>query len=172
MSSQLLDDGYFETTRTELGELLYRLKYRSEPDTIDALAEAAADFIAQQWGHFSLATILPIPPSESRSLQPVPVIARRVGKKMGIPVDERYLMKIKPTPGLKNIEDPAERQRVLIDAFGVRDTAYAGKHILLFDDLYRSGTTFRAATEALIRQGQLTKQNVHVLAVTKTRSKR
>ena len=43
-----------------------------------------------------------------------------------------------------------------------------GKSILLFDDLYRSGSTMNAVTNLLVDQGAA--EAVRVLAVTKTRS--
>ena len=42
-------DGYghpqFETVRSELGELLYKLKYRADPSAVDSIAETAAGFL-------------------------------------------------------------------------------------------------------------------------------
>ncbi len=173
ISSVPLDDGHFATTRTELGELLYQLKYRGNAGTLDNLADAIATFIREQWGIGTLAAILPIPPSDtSRRFQPVPALARRVGQKTSIAVAENYLDKVRATPGLKNIDSPDERRRILDGAFRVRDKRFAGKHILLLDDLYRSGVTLRIATDTLIQQGGLTTEGVHVLTVTKTRSNR
>ena len=44
-------DGYghpqFETVRSELGELLYKLKYRADPSAVDSIAETAAEFLAE-----------------------------------------------------------------------------------------------------------------------------
>lgn len=173
LSSVLLDDGYFDTTRTELGELLYRLKYRGDSAKLPTLAEIAANFVRAHWDKIPLAAIIPIPPSDTlRTFQPVQVMARGLGQRAEIPVVERYLVKRKATPSLKNIDSPEERRRILEGVFRVRDRSLAGKHVLLFDDLYRSGATLEAATEALIEQGGLTRQSIHVLTITKTRTKR
>jgi competence protein ComFC len=173
LSSTALGDGHFNTIRTEIGDLLYRLKYRSDMSAADAIAAAVADFVRWRWQHLQIAALIPIPPSDlSRSFQPVQLIARRVGQRTGIPVKEGHLIKTKMTPGLKNIDSPDERRRLLDGAFRVRDATLAGQHILLFDDLYRSGTTLQASTSALIEQGGLTRHGIHVLTVTKTRSKR
>ena len=45
-----------------------------------------------------------------------------------------------------------------------------GKNILLFDDLYRSGETLKAVCNIVANQGGA--NNVYVLTITKTRSKR
>ncbi|WP_337738617.1 ComF family protein [Agrobacterium vitis] len=44
----------------------------------------------------------------------------------------------------------------------------AGKNILLFDDVFRSGTTLNEITKVLLEQGQAS--SVRVLTITKTRS--
>ncbi len=48
-STYLGDDDYghpmFDTKRTELGELLYRLKYTSDASVVDELANTAGQFV-------------------------------------------------------------------------------------------------------------------------------
>ncbi|MBL8634234.1 MAG: hypothetical protein JNM40_13515 [Myxococcales bacterium] len=61
----------------------------------------------------------------------------------------------------------ARRQQM--DGLYVVDAAQTqGKRILLFDDLFRSGSTMNAITEALLGPGQAT--IVYALTITKTRS--
>jgi competence protein ComFC len=72
---------------------------------------------------------------------------------------------------LKNVDDPAERQRLLRDSMSLSEAHdVSGKKILLVDDLYRSGATLSIATELLIDEGRA--DSVSVLTMTKTRSKR
>jgi competence protein ComFC len=59
----------FESTRTELGELLFRLKYRSDRSAIVPIAQAASDFI-RSWNP-ELDVIVPASPSKSRAVQPL-----------------------------------------------------------------------------------------------------
>src|SRR5205085_12270582 len=59
----------FDTKRTELGELLYRLKYRSDRSVVAKIVETAAHFITS-WNP-GLNVILPVPPSKQRVYQPV-----------------------------------------------------------------------------------------------------
>lgn len=75
--------------------------------------------------------------------------------------------KTKNTPELKNVSTPQEKYDILKDVFEVSDQSIKGKTVLLLDDLYDSGATLRAITNALYEQGGAGK--VKVLALTKTR---
>src|SRR5689334_10517068 len=76
-STYLGDDEYgyprFSTTRSPVGELLYRLKYRQDKTAIDPLAQAAANFCRKTW-RLRIDAILPVPPTQARRLQPVQAI--------------------------------------------------------------------------------------------------
>ena len=72
-------DGYghpqFETVRSELGELLYKLKYRADPSAVDTIAETAAEFLAEKW-RVNVDLIMPVPHSNTgRKRQPVLEVA-------------------------------------------------------------------------------------------------
>ena len=67
----------FDTKRTEVGELLFQLKYRSETSALDELAEAAAQFLAS-WDP-GIEIIIPVPPSRSyRPVQPVIALSEEI----------------------------------------------------------------------------------------------
>ena len=146
-------------------------QYLNDESQIGTLARVAAGFIsAHVQPSFAIDAIVPIPPSDlDRPLQPVPLVAREVGKILGIVVDETYLRKVKPTPNLKNIEDLRERLEILRGAFRV-DQRYTGKVVLLFDDLYRSGATLAMAAGVVRWAGHV--KAVLVLTLTKTRTRR
>lgn len=75
----------FSTQRTEIGELLFQLKYRSDEAALAELVEAGASFI-KRWGVQS-SLIVPIPPTRSyRKLQPVARLAEGIGAELRIPV--------------------------------------------------------------------------------------
>jgi len=79
-------------------------------------------------------------------------------------------IKRKKTEQLKDITDPIEREEILKNSFGVKDLRYKDSKVLLFDDLYRSGATLREITKVLYENGRV--QNVYVLTLTKTRTRR
>ena len=61
------------------------------------------------------------------------------------------------------------RLRLLEDAHEVDATVVAGRRVLLFDDLFRSGATMNAITKGLRAAGAT---EVFALAITRSRSKR
>ena len=93
-----------------------------------------------------------------------------MGHKIGVPVDISSLQKLKSTSQLKTIDDPTQRNEILNGAFTVRTNSIYGKTILLFDDLFRSGTTLEAVCHVLMNKGRV--KEVYVFTITKTRSKR
>jgi predicted amidophosphoribosyltransferase len=154
----------FDTLRSEVGELLYKLKNKGDKSVVTEIAAAAVELVKPSIQKIDL--IVPVPPSTQRSVQPVKLLAAAIGEKLNIPVVEA-VTKTKDTPQLKNVYDLDERAKILKGAFSISD-AVKGKRVLLFDDLYRSGATMNAITEALIDQGKAA--DVMALTITKTRS--
>lgn len=164
-------DGSFDTQRTEIGELLYQLKYKYDKSKIEPIAEVAANFLKSRKVFPYLAAIIPVPPSElNRPFQPVQELAIRVGEKVILPVELDYLIKDKETQPIKRFEDEQSRKKQLKGAFKVMDNRFAGKYLLLFDDLFRSGETLNEITDVLLEEGKVSR--VFVLTITKTRTKR
>lgn len=156
----------YETERSQIGELLYRLKYRSDQSVIPQIVRLVMAF-----AHFkTIDVIIPVPPSHTdQSFQPVVEVAKAIGAELNLPVLTDTVKKVKVTPALKNVEDVAERKKILQGAFEVSPQGVlSGKMVLLFDDLYRSGATLSSLTSVLYNQGKA--KSVKVLTLTKTRS--
>jgi len=171
-STYIGDDEYghpmFDTKRSEVGELLYRLKYRSDKSVLDDLVQTATEFL-RSWNP-GVSAIIPVPPHRSgRPQQPVYLLAEAVGKQLGIPVRADAVFKAKEVPELKNVYGYDERLGLLKGAHRVEPSVVAGQKVLLFDDLYRSGATMNAITAVLYDQGRTAE--VFALAITRTRSK-
>jgi len=99
-STYLGDDEYghprFSTTRSPVGELLYQLKYRQDRKAVDQLAEASASFCKETW-RLKVDTIIPVPPTQARRVQPVQVVAEALAALLGVPLC-KGLKKVKKTP--------------------------------------------------------------------------
>ena len=156
----------FDTVRTELGEMVFRLKYRSDTTVVDVLAATIATFVHDEW-KLVVDLIVPIPPSRDRRIQPVLIVAVALSKRLGVRCDSRCVKRTKDIPELKNVYDFSERQRLLQGVHSIRQSSTVGKRVLVFDDLFRSGATMNAVTDVLVHQGGAAE--VYALAITRTR---
>ena len=157
----------FDTVRPEIAQLLYQLKYGSDQQAARGIIDAAANYLRPHRSKFAM--IIPVPPSTVRTLQPVILLARGIGAALGVPVVE-CIRTTRATTQLKGVTDRDKRQELVAGLYAVDPTQTAGKSILLFDDLFRSGTTMNAVTDVLMKQGRASV--VRVLTITKTRSNR
>jgi predicted amidophosphoribosyltransferase len=168
VSSTPTGDPYyrFDTKRTELGELLFRIKYRAGGRTVLADIVDTAEQFVREWKP-PIDCVVPAPSSLTRKTQPAVEIARELATRLGLPVYEEAVVKVKTTPQMKNIDDWSERQRVLAEAVQVGRNDVKGKSVLLFDDLIESGSTLRRTAEVLLKDGGA--QAIYALVLTRTR---
>lgn len=157
----------FDTKRSDLGELLYRLKYVSDSAVIEEIAATATDFL-RTWNP-SFAYIVPVPPSRARCLQPVLVLAEAIGKNLGMRVRPDAITRVKAIPQLKDVFGYDARVKLLEGAHSADPAIVEGNGILLFDDLFRSGATMNSITETLYGIGKAS--DVFGLTITRTRSR-
>lgn len=155
----------FETTRTELGEVLYRLKYRRDQSAVGPIARAACEFV-RSWNP-RVDVIVPATPSKERPVQPLLQIADELGRLLKLPVNNASVRKAKTTPELKNV-DYAQRVELLKGAHALEGDALRGRRVLLLDDLYQSGATMNALARLLMETGGASA--IFALALTKTRN--
>jgi predicted amidophosphoribosyltransferase len=158
----------YRNTRSEMGELVYQLKYQHDSSVINKIVD-----LLQTIKYFNkMDVVIPIPPSnKNRANQPVYAIATEFGKRFNIAVYLDILEKSKGSQELKGIANPDERQKALKNSMHIaKNYDLSGKSILLIDDLYRSGSTLKVATELLYSEASA--KNVYALTMTKTRSNR
>ena len=155
----------FDTVRTEVGELLYRLKYKGQKDALEDLVNVAAGFICS-WGPV-IDAVVPVPPTRVRATQPVLLLATGLARKLQLPLRDVVRRQQSPKE-LKNVFDYHERIKLLENAHDVTCTVVRGKSVLLVDDLYRSGATLNAVAVALRTKGKVSA--VYAFAATRTRS--
>ena len=155
----------FDTQRSPLGELIYRLKYKADKSVVPTIVGALVQFIRKSG--IQADVLVCVPPSKQRLYQPVAEIASELGKSLGIPFDSTSLRKVKTTPQMKDIGDFSERAAALKTAFVVNKN-FDGKVLLLIDDLFQSGATLNVVATVLKKEGSA--KAVHVIALTRTRS--
>jgi predicted amidophosphoribosyltransferase len=148
----------YDTKRSEAGELLYRLKYRSDMTAANDIVAAASTYLKPYLAKFDL--IVPVPPSGTRALQPVITLAKGIGAATKLPVAECVTLTRSATQ-LKGVMDSAKRKELLAGLHAVDAAQSKGKRILLFDDLFRSGSTMNAITDLLLGEGKAASVSAH-----------
>lgn len=157
----------YDNVRSEIGELLNRLKYSRDQTAVPEIIETAARYLAPRRTEFDL--IVPVPPSTVRAVQPVALMAEGIGAALGLPVIA-CVKTTRATAQLKDVFDRDKRSELLAGLHAVDPEHTAGKNVLLFDDLFRSGATMNAIAQVLMTDGQAA--SVHAFTITRTRSHR
>lgn len=157
ISSSYIGDnefGYpqFDTLRTEVGEALYRLKYRQDFTQADPLAAEIQQHLLPRFDPIGL--IVPMPATNPRPRQPVTEVARALAKRMGLTCFENLLVKAPAAagaPSLKDILGKEAKVAAMKGRFTINDEIVENGrwNALLVDDLYDSGASMEAACAAL-----------------------
>jgi len=139
----------FETTRTEVGESIFQLKYRNDWGQVKLLAQAINEHIYSKL--FKVGFIVPMPASTPRLRQPVTEIANELGGLVRVPVFSNLLLKAENGKSLKDLNTKEEKIEAIGNSFSVNDKiTNAGRwDVLLVDDLFHTGASMEAACNAL-----------------------
>ena len=156
---------HFDNQRSEMGELVYRLKNKQDTSAVAGIV----NLLDKIGGLENFDCIIPVPATnKDRPYQPVELVAAAICKRRSIKLLKNYLVN-DGGQQLKNVTDPSVRDELLRKALQiVGKTSIENKKVLLFDDIYRSGSTLKVATDLLYRKGKA--REVCVLTLTKTRS--
>ena len=162
--------GYgWENEHTEIGEALYGLKYKNDQSKAWFLAQQAVTFLWDKDLVRKLDIVIPVPFSQKRYFQPVHELAKVIGQEIEVSADLKYVYKTSSCQMKKNIGSE-EKKKILKKSILVEDSRYQGSNVLLFDDLYCSGSTLEVVSQKLRNVGKV--RNIYVLTLTKTRTKR
>ena len=153
--------------RTEIGEMVYRLKYRFERNRLDALADRIQAFLTTIPDLTEIDLIVPVPCTlKDRPFDPMVELARALGRKTNVDAETGLLRKARSTQPQKNMEGQVQKNANVHRAFEtVSPERIAGKHVLLIDDLYDSGATLDECARVLARACAA---RVYALALTRT----
>jgi predicted amidophosphoribosyltransferase len=154
----------FYTTRTEIGECLYQLKYRHDFNQVSVIAHELSKVASNTFAFISF--VLPIPPSQLRGRQPVVEVSRQVAANLKIPCIENLLLKNANTAQMKNIGSREDKIEALCDKLSFMDVLDGGQYdVLIVDDLYDTGATLEAATIVLRSYPKI--RNIYVATITR-----
>jgi predicted amidophosphoribosyltransferase len=128
----------FDTSRTEVGEATFRLKFRRDWTQAQPLANALVRHVLPRLPKVGF--IVPMPASTQRPRQPVNEVARVVAKIAGVPMFERLLLKAPNADGLhlKDLTTKEAKLDAIGNSYHVNDEIKNDRqcNVLLVDDLY------------------------------------
>lgn len=167
VSSQYVGDSpnghpMYDTVRTELGELLYKMKYNGHNNTVCQIVDIIAPFVKEWLRDKSICCVIPVPASLDRDFQPVYEIAKEIAKRIQTP----YCCALRKTSD-QQAKNMSKDSKDLGGTIELRGNATREISVLLVDDLYESGSTANECTRILYEDPNI--KEVYFLAMTKTR---
>lgn len=149
-------DNYFDPLtrqRSHSGHLTYLAKYQADSSAADQLAQGVAEFAlgnrkARLFDFHSVEAVCAVPFHGHKTLSLPHVIASRVAAELGVPDLSSSATKTRATNPAKLVTDPE------VDAtqFSVNWTR-TQRHVLVIDDVYRSGATLESLAAQLRAAG-------------------
>lgn len=139
-----------------LRQAVHRLKYQGEVRLAPALARLMEHTYWQE--NFAVQAIVPVPVHKGRlaerGFNHAEVLARALGRALGLPVYVQALVKARPTPDQVGLPRP-ERLRNLEGAFapGPQAGCLRDRVVLLVDDVFTTGATASCCTRVLLGAG-------------------
>lgn len=139
----------FNTTRTEVGEATFQLKYRDGSGQAKPLAQAIAENIFPRF--FQVGFIVPMPASSQRPRQPVIEVANELGLIVKIPVFNNLLLRASGGKPLKDLSARDEKLEAIGSSFSLNDEISANGlwNVLVVDDLFHTGASMETACKVL-----------------------
>ena len=142
-----------------------RFKYRNRREYADFYAAELVKSCGDAARAWEADALIPIPLHRSRrrkrGFNQAELVARKVGKMLGIPVETGVLLRTKKTSPQKELND-TQRRANLKNAFQVRQNDVRLRKVILVDDIYTTGSTIDAAAAALLEHGV---EKVYFLAI-------
>lgn len=134
---------------------IHELKYRNLRAISTRLAELLADYLKANPLPGEALVGVPLHPRRlrERGYNQSGLLAREMGKHIGLPVIEDCLMRVKQAQPQVRAADVEERRRNVADAFVCCDERVKGKGIILIDDVCTSGATLESCAAALKNKG-------------------
>lgn len=134
---------------------IHELKYRNLKAISPCLADLLADYLEANPLPGEALVAVPLHPRRlrDRGYNQSSLLARELSKRIGLPVIEDCLIRIRQARPQVRAADVEERRRNVADAFLCRDGRVTGKQIILIDDVCTSGATLESCAAALKDKG-------------------
>ena len=152
----------FDTTRTELGELLYQFKNQSKYDCLNDIIELIKPFLDTWVELKEVDIVLPVPSTKSRNYQPAEEIAQKIANHLNV----NYLDGVLDNIGSTQAKNIPKTDRSMKGSIIATIKATKPHTILLVDDLFDTGSTISECVSVLKEDPKLKK--IYIMAMTKT----
>ena len=152
----------FNNNYTELGLLLYKMKYNGHYDTSEDICDLATPFLNKWLKDKQIDIILPVPPTKRRDVQPVCIIAETIAKYYNIPYSDEVLAKVTAVQA----KDMDKGNKSLDGTIMLLKKPKRKCDILLIDDLFSTGSTISECVRVLKTDNLI--NNVYILTITRT----
>ena len=136
-------------------DCVHRLKYQD----FRALGVVLGGLLSSYVMELSLpaGVLVPVPlhprRQRARGYNQSALLAREMGRQMGVPVAERLLRRSRAAPPQARSSDMEQRRRNVEGGFAVRDGSLVGSAVLLVDDVCTTGSTLSACAAAIKAAG-------------------
>lgn len=132
---------------------LYDFKYKNQRNYAEFFANCIYGHYGKELKVLGIDGIVPVPvhPNKrrKRGFNQAEILAKSLGKRLGIKVYPHYLIRVADTNPQKELNDKA-RMKNLKNAFKIGENKIKLNKILLIDDIYTSGATIEACTGVLL----------------------
>ena len=135
---------------------IYRFKYQGRKEYGSFYGDQIAEYLGDRIRSWKPDLLLPVPlhptKQNKRGYNQATVLAEAMGKRLGIPVADGLVRRVKNTTPQKEL-DEAGRQNNLKKAFIICQNDVKLKTIIIVDDIYTTGSTVDAVAKELISAG-------------------
>ncbi len=137
-----------------LAAAVARMKYGRRPDLARGLLRALGDSVTEPAPSPDLLVPVPLHPSRlrERGYNQAALLARGLARRWAVPLDLDALVRTRATRAQQEL-GAGERHANVRGAFRALPAAVRGRRILLVDDVFTTGSTAAACSEALLAAG-------------------
>jgi ComF family protein len=132
-------------------ELVHGLKYQHQSVLADTMSDLLFNFLSEV--PVPADVLVPVPlfgrRERVRGYNQSSLLARALSRRLGLPADERTLVRARNTASQAETRSVDERRVNVRGAFRCKSGALAGKRVLLIDDVSTTGATLDACARAL-----------------------
>ena len=134
---------------------IYQFKYHNRRIYGKFYAEELYRFYGNKIKTWGIDVIVPVPihpkKKRMRGYNQAEIIARHLGKLTGLPVETRWVKRVRYTKPQKTLNN-VERKKNLQEAFVVCKDNLNYEHVLIVDDIYTTGSTIETIAKLLLEK--------------------